>query len=317
MSGVAAVAGTAVAGVAATPALTLMTGVAPMAAVARSVKIAGLAEAARDRVACIALVDWNPARPVFPTRIGRLLPFRRPVNNFGDLLAPEIVAAILAQRGIRPEDAVSPRRLLSVGSVIRLAGDGDVIWGTGVNGKSLDHPYGFRTLDVRAVRGPLTREFLLGRGQDVPEIYGDPGLLTGLLWPRETVQREEWAAPTLIVPNFNDWSSYRSEPNVLSPRTDLRTCIARIASAEFVIGSSLHAIVLAESFGIPARFIASAHEPAFKYEDYYLGSGRSGYHPGRSIAHAMGLGGEVPPVWSATPLLDAFPADLWRPTRPR
>lgn len=260
----------------------------------------------------VELVHWNPARPIFPTRIGRRLPFRRLVNNFGDLLGPEIVAAILAQRGIRSEDAIEDRRLLSVGSVLRLAGDGDVIWGTGVNGKSLDQPYGFTSLDVRAVRGPLTREFLLDRGQDVPEVYGDPGLLTGLLWPRETVGRPELATDTLIVPNLNDWSSYRRGPNVLYPRTDLRDCIARIASAEFVIGSSLHAIVLAESFGIPARFIASGHEPAFKYEDYYLGSGRSGYHPARSIAHAMELGGEVPPIWSADPLLDAFPADLWR-----
>ena len=260
----------------------------------------------------VELVHWNPARPVLPTRIGRRLPFRRPVNNFGDLLGPEIVAAILAQRGIRSEDAVAERRLLSVGSVLRLAGDGDVVWGTGVNGKSLDQPYAFTTLDVRAVRGPLTREFLLGRGQDVPEVYGDPGLLTGLLWPRETVRRPQWATGTLVVPNLNDWSSYRRGPDVMDPRSDLPTCIARIASADFVTGSSLHAIVLAESFGIPARFIASGHEPAFKYEDYYLGSGRSGYHPARSIALAMELGGEVPPVWSADPLLEAFPADLWR-----
>ncbi len=48
-------------------------------------------------------------------------------------------------------------------------------------------------------------------------------------------------------------------------------------------------------------------------EDHDLGSGWSGSHLARPIPHVMGPGGEMPPVWSFVPVLEAFPDDLWRP----
>jgi pyruvyltransferase len=84
-----------------------------------------------------------------------------------------------------------------------------------------------------------------------------------------------------------------------------------IAASEFVTGSSLHAIVIAESLGIPARLMRSSHEPEFKYLDYYLGSGRRGYEAAGSAGEAMARGGEPAPRWDPDPLLAAFPRDLW------
>jgi pyruvyltransferase len=78
-----------------------------------------------------------------------------------------------------------------------------------------------------------------------------------------------------------------------------------------VTGSSLHAVVIAESLGIPARLIRSSTEPVFKYEDYYRGSGRQGFTSAANLGEARERGGEHPVSWSAEPLLRAFPADLW------
>ncbi len=260
----------------------------------------------------VEVVNWNPRKRRVRGPLGRLLPKRPPVNNFGDLLGPLIVAELLERRGIDPAGTRQRRRLLSVGSILRLASEGDVVWGSGANGKSLDLEYRFSHLDVRAVRGPRTAEFLHTRGVSVPDVYGDPGLLVGVLWPRASVTKVPGSAGLTLIPNLNDVAKYQHHPAFWHPCRPLWDTIARIAASEFVIGSSLHAVVLADSFGVPSRLIASDHEPPFKYEDYYLGSGRDGDSAAATADAALAMGGEEPPRWNPAELLEAFPADMWR-----
>jgi len=117
--------------------------------------------------------------------------------------------------------------------------------------------------------------------------------------------------PMTVVPNFNDFPTYPSVPTVLDPRSPLDACLQRIAQSEFIAGSSLHAIVVAESLGIPARLISSPIEDSFKYEDYYLGTGRPNAETASSLEEAVSMGGERAPLFDTAPLLDAFPIDLW------
>jgi len=261
----------------------------------------------------IEVVHWNPHRPVMKGLAGKLLPIRRPVNNFGDLLGPEIVKRIASMQFSRSVLESAKGRLLAVGSILSLARPGDTVWGIGVNGKSLDKPYALSTVSFRAVRGPLTREFVNRNGGQCPEIYGDPGLLVPRLW-----SEHELAGPRhdiTIVPNLNDLPLYDlSDPRILLPTTPLSACLSRIRNSRFVTGSSLHGIIVAEAFGIPARLINSGVEPAFKYNDYYMGSGRGGFKAARNIEEAVALGGEPPIDWDPSPLLSAFPSDLWART---
>ncbi|WP_124391977.1 polysaccharide pyruvyl transferase family protein [Rhodococcus wratislaviensis] len=259
----------------------------------------------------VEVVHWNPPRRRARGLVGHLLPKLPPPNNFGDLLGPIIVAEILNRSECEISLEGPTRRLLTVGSIIRLARTGDVVWGSGVNGKSLNARFDFDSLDVRAVRGPLTRDFLVDRGIDVPEVYGDPGLLVGRLWGRELAASGYPRREVTVVPNLNDFGLYERTSNVLHPGSPISECLARIAASDFVTGSSLHAVVLAESWGIPARLVSSPHEPQFKYADYYSGTGRDGFSAARSVREAIVLGGEPAPVWDADSLLASFPFDLW------
>jgi pyruvyltransferase len=113
-------------------------------------------------------------------------------TNFGDTLSEKIVERIVGHRiattfnkSLRADS--KKIKLLAIGSIIHMAEDNDVIWGSGVNGK---HPnktdknfYRFSQLDVRAVRGPLTRQFLMDMGIKCPAVYGDPALLLPKLFP--------------------------------------------------------------------------------------------------------------------------------------
>lgn len=268
------------------------------------------------RVKGVGVVYWAPRR----WRTGRLTDRGRRLTNFGDMLGPWLVRQMI---DTVPPSCSGPRRslagsshprLVTVGSVIRLAADGDVVWGTGVNGKTRELPFERTRLDIRAVRGPLTREWLIGKGFDVPEVFGDPGLLTARfaesvpVWSREP-------RDVLVVPNLHDYERFRvlygDDHDVLNPLTQLDQCIARIRAARFVTGSSLHGICIAESFGVPARLMASSTEPAFKYEDYFLGSGREVPRVAHSVDDALSYGGAPPPQFDEQRLLAAFPHDLW------
>lgn len=257
----------------------------------------------------IEAFHWNPRRPRYKGRIGRLLPLRHRLNNFGDLLGPLVINELVRQEGLEAPLNKAPKRLLSIGSVLHFAQDGDTIWGTGVNGKFAHEPLAAANLDVRAVRGPLTRSYLLEHGVQAPAIYGDPGLLVSTLWP-ELKANKVIPQPTVIM-NFNDAENVPAGVNLVSPLSPVDHCLRQLASSSLVIGSSLHAIIIAESFGVPARLVRSNHEPEFKYHDYYAGTGRTSYKAAETVEEAIELGGERPLTWNPDKLIEAFPRDLW------
>jgi len=210
------------------------------------------------------------------------------------------------------------QKLLAIGSIMSFADEGDVVWGSGVNGKLLSRSsYNFRQLDVRAVRGPLTRDFLKAlAGIDVPEIYGDPGLLVPRLFP-EFKKKTKPSRPYLIIPHYSETALFPKSKysNMISPTESWDKVIEAITDSEFVISSSLHGIVIAEAFGVPARLLrVTETEPLFKYQDYYLGTNRKSFQYARSIEEALKLGGEPSFDCDLDQLYKAFPFEFWPAT---
>ena len=236
--------------------------------------------------------------------------------NFGDELGRVVTSLMLARKGITLEDeAITNRQMLSIGSVMHFAKENAVVWGSGVNGKARDDVYEFEKLDVRACRGPRTRAWLLARGIYAPEVYGDPALLLPFLVnDRFDIGRTK--ASVSYIPNIFDDMTALSLPGtvrIIRPTQSWNRVLAEILQSSFVISSSLHGIIVAEAFGIRAQFIrVSAEENAFKYNDYYEGSGRQNFTIASSFEEASDLGGEALPDFDPEPLINAFPYDLWR-----
>jgi len=273
--------------------------------------------------------DHLPLADGHTVPVYRWVPNRPNASNFGDELGPMIVRALLARHGkhhLQVIDAPSVNRskLLSVGSIIHNARKGDVIWGAGINGKAWPkHVTGKMGIVVTAVRGPLTRQALKACGVDAPEVFGDPGLLFPRLFADEierAIRKRRSAGPTggiLYVPNLNDERLMSTDHLVLA--ADIRSVspglapwdvAAEIAVADLVLASSLHGIVLAEALGIPVRPIASLFEPAFKYIDYFLGTGRPSPVFSTSIPQALQSTDLPAPVFDATALMNAFPHEM-------
>ena len=237
-------------------------------------------------------------------------------TNMGDQLSQVIVSRVLGLRDLALMDKRNDgQRLFAIGSVLHFARTGDTVWGSGINGKIDEGQHRFGMLDVRAVRGPRTRQYLLARGIPVPEVYGDPGLLMPLFFPAQYL-REGPARDVAVVPHFNEpLDKYRDFADLLvTPDCPPATFMRRLLGARLVVSSSLHGLVLAEAYGIPAVYLDWGNgEDLFKYDDYYAGTGRTRWHSGRSVDECLALGGnagfDLAAVQSG--LLDAFPYDLW------
>ncbi|MGK9219631.1 polysaccharide pyruvyl transferase family protein [Microbacterium barkeri] len=196
-----------------------------------------------------------------------------------------------------------------------------MIWGTGINGKVSDFRYRAKELDIRAVRGPLTRSRLESWGFEVPEVYGDPAvLLPELISPPAVPERSQ---EYVVVPNLNDEPSWRGLPGLISPRQELSYIISKICQSEFVVGSSLHAMVLADAYGVPSVLVRSKNEPPFKYEDYYRGTGQGSFVSKDSVDDAIAEARamlrsnafNMPNLDSVRARLRAaFPTELWTRT---
>jgi pyruvyltransferase len=252
---------------------------------------------------------WRARKPHY--LFGKLVYWTRSYN-VGDILSPIIIQRILQNRGLFLKDMEAGRRLLAVGSILHFAREGDTIWGSGINGKIGTHEYCFTSLDVRAVRGPLTRRFLLDRGIACPAVYGDPALLIPYLFPEFRVQQRQ-KQRYVVIPHLHEISMFAGEAEVLYPTCNWRRFISRILTADLVISSSLHGIIVAEAFGIPSRLLRlTSAEPMLKYQDYYSGTGRNKFSYAHSIEDAQRMGGEELPQFDADGLLRAFPIDLWR-----
>lgn len=244
----------------------------------------------------VSLTSWRPDR-------------RR--SNFGDALSAVVVEAMLAKRGLTLESpAPRPRKLLAIGSILHFAQEGDVVWGSGFNGKIPASAHRFSDLDVRAVRGPLTRDFLAERGVVTPAVYGDPALLLPVLFGDRFSRRDDIRLS--VMPNLHDLSLVAGRPDVISPFDPWGQVIDRLLGSQFVVASSLHGAIVAEAFGVPARFVRlSEFESRLKYDDYLLGTGRADEPFAYSIDEALDMGGMPPPRFDAAGLMAAFPFDLW------
>jgi len=241
---------------------------------------------------------------------------RETYRNFGDVLSLKIVERILGGPvRVYVKKKQPERKLLALGSIFFFAADGDVIWGSGVNGKTLQtNDYHFTHLDIRAVRGPLTRQFLMEHFQiDAPEVYGDPALLFPFFFP-EFQKKERPSRRYVVVPHYADILTHfpLNDPHVIYPWEPWEEIVEKILDSEFVIASSLHGVVVAEAFGIPARMLrVSNNQHLFKYQDYYWGTNRPNFQYATSVEEALWMGGEPPIQCDLEKLYAAFPFELW------
>jgi hypothetical protein len=168
--------------------------------------------------------------------------------------------------------------LMAIGSILQYATDRATVWGSGIISKK-DTP-GAAT--YCAVRGPLSRKRILELGHSCPEVYGDPALLLPDIYNPNVQKTYDLG----IIPHYVDYKRAQEIYGDSLPVIDLMThdflaTTDQILSCKAIISSSLHGVIVAHAYGIPAiwvRFSDKLSGDNTKYADYFLSVGLDPYN---------------------------------------
>lgn len=232
-------------------------------------------------------------------------------DNVGDLLSSIVVQWMKEKNEIKSDTSVDnkTKHLFAIGTILDMSYQNATVWGSGLPEDKLYWWRRLRKLNVKSVRGPLTRDVLLKNGYSCPEIYGDPAILMPFIY--EPVNKEKKYKSTVIFHHTTDCKV----DNSFSPITsDYKAFIDRIVQSELVISSSLHGIILAEVYGVPAIMLDNNAQSIFKYKDWYYSTGRKDIPIASTVEEALTMTpAPLPNVTSMQKqIIDAFPIELWK-----
>ena len=199
--------------------------------------------------------------------------FYDPKRNIGDTLNPllfEYLKNYFSLSGVTRKKYIV---LLMIGSIIGYVDLDCSIWGSGIlEPDHINHINSTKYIKRKfyAVRGPLTRKALIDIGYNVPEVYGDPAiLLPKIYYPRGVTKKYKVS----VIPHFVDKTKKCENLHYINVLTDdYKSFIDEVLSSEIVISSSLHGIIIAEAYGVPAIWLKNNKLNEFKEkaESYLL-----------------------------------------------
>lgn len=249
-------------------------------------------------------------------------------NNLGDELVPVIYKWMLDYYHLNPEQEIGKTiHMMTLGSMVGSWNFDAVIWGSGVhtfyNIRKLSGLRHVQKFDVRAVRGPITKSALESCGHDCPAIYGDPAVLMPLIYCPQNTNKSYDASVVFHYRTDKQWISksehLKSNPNLnfLNIGTnDYKQYIKQMLLSKKIISSSLHGIILAEAYGIPALFLNTGgyvSEALMKYYDWYYSTTRFDVKMAMSLDEAIQMDPMPLPDLKDMQerLINVFPYDLW------
>ena len=176
-------------------------------------------------------------------------------------------------------------KIFGIGSSMKYVRPDDYVWGTGCID---EYNIGNKPKKVYSVRGPLTRNLLLNRGWDVPEIYGDPALLFPRIYNPKIDKKYKYG----LIPHCVDFFSLdglksinRIESlgvKIINITSGIYEFINELLECETILSSSLHGLIAADAYGISNHRVKLSSlilGGDFKYLDYYASVEREHHVP--------------------------------------
>lgn len=206
--------------------------------------------------------------------------------NLGDDINYDIVSFLSNKKVISYKcsyvSVFHPVNYTCIGSVVDyMMNERSIVWGSGAIGynKTITPP-----AKVYAVRGPLTREYLIKQQIDCPQVYGDPALLLPMIYnPQQEKKYKLGVIPHIVDQNVDILSNLVKKFGEAIIIIDFRNykrwqdVIDLMKQCEMIASSSLHGLIISDAYRIPNVWIKLSNNiigEDFKYYDYFGGCGR-------------------------------------------
>lgn len=209
--------------------------------------------------------------------------------NFGDAMSP-VMVALVGGRPVRRVAYESPAlRMAAVGTIGHGFSGGEVrFWGTGCSHWAnpsapraervpYARPAASTRMVIHATRGPISQALLSG-GAGGPDVFGDPvWLLPRFYRPRvpkkwrlgvvlhlsDLADRTYEARPLPAVRRYDVPAGLAGDVRLITTVTPvdidaLKDKVDEILACERIVSMSLHGLVIAEAYGIPSLYFATA-----------------------------------------------------------
>lgn len=199
-------------------------------------------------------------------------------TNFGDFMNPFIFESLSGKKvesSFKFINFLGRTEIIGMGSIISGELKNTVIWGSGVI--SEDVKIKSRPEEVLHVRGKKTKLILEKFGIKCPDLFGDPALLL----PKLVAPSSNKKFKLGIVIHYNDQNknfipSFLKKYNTdeilfINPLDHYLKVIDQITSCEFILSSSLHGLIVAETYGVSTLRLNSNELTGgnFKFDDHY------------------------------------------------
>lgn len=219
--------------------------------------------------------------------------------NFGDILNEDILSSIFK---LEFESATFQNAdLCCVGSIFdKLVTNSEIgeadrkmqedceihkpfhIWGTGFmyNYENIEQE-GVRPFIIHALRGEKTRKRLSEiLGKDISCVLGDPGILSPMIVKPSSEKRYHMG----IVPHhwdkkeeiFEKMLEHYPNSKIFDVHADTKQLLKELSQCEYIISTSLHGLIVADSYGIPncwCEISDRVQGSGFKFHDYFSSFG--------------------------------------------
>ena len=212
-------------------------------------------------------------------------------RNFGDDVNFFLISKLSGKRIITANNFFHKKTLptiMCIGSIIEHNSSFVTVWGSGAMYGDVNK-FKPNPLKVCAVRGPLTRNYLLSLGVKCPQVYGDPALLLPYVYKPIQITKK-WKIG--IIPHVLDLSNRiiqkfieetsnttKIQLNNYKKWTDV---IDTICACDVILSSSLHGLIISDAYAIPNVWIKLSDKVegnGFKFKDYFLSVQRNTVEP--------------------------------------
>lgn len=222
-----------------------------------------------------------------------------PFANVGDTLSAMIVAGMAGVPVRRANFDQAVERMVSVGTIGHNQRNGVLhFWGTGVDAERNPVDSGIKgyirpgstDFHIHALRGPNSARTLRAAGIDVPDIFGDPVWMLPRFWPMNDVKKTHDLGVVLHITEYDGRTPEAAVKSALRryqipaefadrirlinthcPPTveGMRNKVAEIVSCRAIASTSLHGLVISETYGIPCVWFATYGDGEGRMLDLY------------------------------------------------